>query len=61
MSETVEAVRSLGDLHPRKLAAGLLSDDTDAPAGQSAKASSGGASPATAPQPPRTAFDPDAT
>ena len=61
MSDAVEAVRSLGDLHPRTLAAGLLSDDTDAPAGQSAKSSLGGAASGTAPQPPRSAFDPDAT
>ncbi len=61
MSDTVEAVRSLGDLDPRKLAAGLFSDDADATAGQSAKASSGGAASGTASQPPRSAFDPDAT
>lgn len=61
MSDTVEAVRSLGDLHPRKLATGLFSDGTDAPAGQSAKASPGGAASGTASQPPRPAFDPDAT
>ena len=61
MGDAVEAVRSLGDLHPRKLAAGLLSDDTDAPAGRSAKASAGGAASGTASQPPRPAFDPDAT
>ena len=61
MGDAVEAVRSLGDLHPRKLAAGLLSDDTDAPAGRSAKASPGGAASGTASQPPRPAFDPDAT
>ena len=61
MGDAVEAVRSLGDLHPRKLAAGLLSDDTDVPAGRSAKASPGGAASGTASQPPRPAFDPDAT
>ena len=61
MGDAVEAVRSLGDLHPRKLAAGLLSDDTETPAGQSAKSSLGGAASGTAPQPTRSAFDPDAT
>jgi sec-independent protein translocase protein TatB len=61
MSDTVEAVRSLGDLHPRKLASGLFSDEADAPAGQPAKASPGGATSGTAGPPPRPAFDPDAT
>ena len=60
MSETVEAVRSLGDLHPRKLASGLLSDDTDAPTGRSAQGSPA-ATPGAASQPARSAFDPDAT
>ncbi len=59
MSETVEAVRSFGDLHPRKLAAGIFSDDTEAPTGSSAQGSV--QKPATASQPPRPAFDPDAT
>ena len=31
MSETVNAVRSLGDLHPRKLATGLFADDDQTP------------------------------
>jgi sec-independent protein translocase protein TatB len=59
MSETIEAVRSFGDLHPRKLAAGIFSDDAETPSGPSARGSD--QKPATAPQPPRPAFDPDAT
>ncbi len=59
MSETVEAVRSFGDLHPRKLAAGIFSDDPETPSGSSGRGSA--QKPATAPQPPRPAFDPDAT
>ena len=55
MSETVNAVRSLGDLHPRKLATGLFTDDDKAaPSGP-------GATGAPAAQPLRPAFDPDAT
>ncbi len=55
MSETVDAVRSLGDLHPRKLASSLFTDDDQTPrSGPSAPGS-------PAPQPLRPAFDPDAT
>lgn len=55
MSETVDAVRSLGDLHPRKLATSLWADDEK-------PARSGQGTPGTpAAQPLRPAFDPDAT
>ncbi len=54
MSETMESVRSIGDLHPRKLAASLFADDGPAEA-KPAKAEAD-ASPATKP-----VFDPDAT
>ncbi|CAB4755383.1 unannotated protein [freshwater metagenome] len=55
MSETVDAVRSLGDLHPRKLATSLFADDEKT-------ARPGPATPETpAPRPLRPAFDPDAT
>ncbi len=55
MSETVNAVRSLGDLHPRKLATGLFADDDQTP--RSSPVTPG----SPAPQPLRPAFDPDAT
>lgn len=55
MSETVDAVRSLGDLHPRKLASSLFADDEKT-------TRSGPATPgSSAAQPLRPAFDPDAT
>ncbi|MDA3022758.1 MAG: twin-arginine translocase TatA/TatE family subunit [Actinomycetota bacterium] len=54
MSEAMESVRSIGDLHPRKLAAGLFTDDEPADA-KPAKTESD-SSPAT-----RPVFDPDAT
>ncbi|MCX6414296.1 MAG: hypothetical protein NTU77_06810 [Actinobacteria bacterium] len=55
MSETVDAVRSLGDLHPRKLATSLFADDEKT-------ARPGPATPETpAARPLRPAFDPDAT
>ncbi len=55
MSETVDAVRSLGDLHPRKLATSLFADDEKT-------ARPGLATPETpAARPLRPAFDPDAT
>lgn len=55
MSETVDAVRSLGDLHPRKLATSLFADDEKT-------TRSSPVTPGTpAAQPVRPAFDPDAT
>ena len=55
MSETVDAVRSLGDLHPRKLATSLFADDEKT-------TRSSPVTPGTpAAQPLRPAFDPDAT
>ena len=58
MSETVEAVRSLGEFHPRKLATGLFSDGAPATPGSVAQ---GPAAAGPAQQAPRPAFDPDAT
>jgi sec-independent protein translocase protein TatB len=45
LSDTLDAVKSIGDLHPRKLAKEFLSDDDEPP---------------SAP-PPTTRIDPDAT
>jgi len=50
LEETVDTVKSLQEFHPRRLAANLLKDDP-APA----KPTAAGA------EPPRPAFDPDAT
>ena len=77
LSEARDTLRDLSDLHPRKLAAGLLEDvnPTDGepasgrPAGRTSKppgaakpsAPSEGAGPASAAAPPTAAFDPDAT
>lgn len=51
LSETVNSVKSLRDLHPRRLAAGLFDDDDDDD------------EPKPTPKPPaaRPTFDPDAT
>lgn len=48
LNDTLDTVRSLGDLHPKRIASSLLSDD--------APTSSTKPTPASAP-----AFDPDAT
>jgi len=57
LTETVDTVKSLQEFHPRRLAADLLKDPSDAaspgPAGASGQA---GGQAAT-----RPAFDPDAT
>ena len=53
LSETMDAVKGLSDLHPRKIATSLMSDD---PAAASA---SGNSRPVARPDTP--AFDPDAT
>lgn len=54
MSEAMDSVRSIGDLHPRKLVAGLFTDDD--PAEPKPATSESQASPTT-----RPVFDPDAT
>jgi sec-independent protein translocase protein TatB len=46
LNETVESVKSLRDLHPKRLAAGLMQDDPEPP---------------RKPAAPPPAFDPDAT
>jgi len=51
LSDTMDAVKSLTDLHPRKLASSLMADDPE-PKAKGA---------AAAPDQPRQAFDPDAT
>ncbi|MDP1878136.1 MAG: Sec-independent protein translocase protein TatB [Actinomycetota bacterium] len=53
LGDTVSTVKSLQEFHPRRLAAGLFSDDQPDPA-----ASDKPAGPAAGPRP---AFDPDAT
>lgn len=60
LTDTVDTVRSLQEFHPRRLAADLLKDTTDA-SPEAAGSGSGGAGSASAPVPPRPAFDPDAT
>ena len=57
LTETVDTVKSLQEFHPRRLAADLLKDPSDAPGAGPA------ASPGSAPGQPaaRPAFDPDAT
>ena len=52
LSETMDAVKGLSDLHPRKIATSLMADDPEP--------RSKGTTPAAADQ-PRPAFDPDAT
>jgi len=52
LSETMDAVKGLTDLHPRKIASSLMADDPEPkPKGTTA----------AAPDQPRQAFDPDAT
>jgi sec-independent protein translocase protein TatB len=52
LSETMDAVKGLTDLHPRNIASSLMADDpTPKTKGKSA----------AAPDQPRPAFDPDAT
>lgn len=53
LSDTMDAVKGLTDLHPRKLASSLMSDDPE-------PKPKGGA-PAAASDQPRPTFDPDAT
>ena len=53
LSDTMDAVKGLSDLHPRRLATSLMADDPDPKAKGNAQA-------AGADQ-PRPAFDPDAT
>lgn len=50
LSETVDAVKSLREFHPRRLAAELMKDEPDIPTTASSDS-----------PPPRPAFDPDAT
>ena len=59
LSDAMDTVRSLQDLHPRRLAAGLLDDDAEAK-----KKPAAGSPPAAGPTPPKPetpAYDPDAT
>ena len=52
LSETMDAVKGLTDLHPRKIASSLMADDPEPkPKGTTV----------AAPDQPRPAFDPDAT
>lgn len=53
-TEAIDSVRGLSDLHPRKLAAGFLSDDDASPSATRAP----GSTPTDRPGP---RFDPDAT
>lgn len=65
LTDAVDTVKDLRDLHPRRLAASLLDgdDDGDAPDRDSSRRSTtGSATPGTAPESTgRPAFDPDAT
>ena len=61
MSETTEALRGIADLHPRRLASSIMSDDPTPAAPKGGAASNG-----SAPKPPQapaapTGFDPDTT
>ena len=58
MGGTLEAVKSLGDLHPRKLASSLFADDPE-PTARPVLPASG--QPSATADPSRPAFDPDAT
>jgi sec-independent protein translocase protein TatB len=53
LTETMDAVKGLTDLHPRKIATSLMADEP--------QPKSKGTQPAAAPDQPRPAFDPDAT
>jgi sec-independent protein translocase protein TatB len=53
LSETMDAVKGLTDLHPRKIATSLMTDEP--------QPKSKGTPSAAAPDQPRPAFDPDAT
>ena len=57
LTETMDAVKGLSDLHPRKLATSLMADDTE----PKAKGGSANGTTSAAPDQPRPAFDPDAT
>ena len=54
LTETMDAVKGLTDLHPRKIATSLMADDPEP------KSKSKGTTSPT-PDQPRPAFDPDAT
>ena len=59
MSETLDAVKSLQEFHPRNIASSLFNDDAAKPATTASDATP--AAEADKPAPPRPAFDPDAT
>lgn len=66
LGDTLDSVKSLGDLHPRKLAQSLISDDeptsaNGAPKGRANGTSGGATSPAGATPAAAPVFDPDAT
>ena len=62
LTDAVDSVKELRDLHPRKLAASLLEDpdDDDSPRPGKATGSTSGSASAS-PSADRPAFDPDAT
>ena len=68
LTDAVDSVRELRDLHPRRLAASLLNDDDDdepaprtASGGASGPSTPGTSNPGTSTPAARPAFDPDAT
>ena len=58
LADSVKSVKSLSELHPKRLMSGLLDDD-DAPAAAGAADSGDSGTPADAPKKPAQTFDPD--
>ena len=58
LADSVNGVKSLSELHPKRLMSGLLDDD-DAPAAPGAADSGESGTPTDAPKKPAQTFDPD--
>lgn len=58
LADSVNSVKSLSELHPKRLMSGLLDDD-DGPAAADAADSGDSGTPTAAPKKPAQTFDPD--
>jgi sec-independent protein translocase protein TatB len=61
LGDTVETVKSLGDLHPRKLARSFIEDDPEPPSANGAPKNRAPGTAAPGTTAPAPVFDPDAT
>lgn len=64
LAETKDTLRSIADLHPKRMMSSLLDDEPDRPGRNGSSAgsgSSGGSGTAPSAEAPKARFDPDAT